>query len=151
MRMSETSQPSNTEHKFAVGPGGHRIDASRNFWDGSGLKIDCASTDVAWGHGGESTAEELHSRFDTRRPVFNNKILTSARNGELIMWDLNKSGSTKYGKLLAACFNKWLNTTKSEERRIIFGQFTRCLSRRAYYITASLVQPMVTYAFGYDF
>jgi len=29
--------------------------------------------------------------------VFNNKILTSARNGELIMWDLNKSGVTKYG------------------------------------------------------
>ena len=29
--------------------------------------------------------------------MFNNKILTSARNGELIMWDLNKSGVTKYG------------------------------------------------------
>jgi hypothetical protein len=29
---------------------------------------------------------------------FNNKILTSARNGELIMWDLNKMGSTKYGE-----------------------------------------------------
>nr|GAT53244.1 predicted protein [Mycena chlorophos] len=27
---------------------------------------------------------------------FNHKILTSARNGELIMWDLNKSGSSKY-------------------------------------------------------
>lgn len=31
--------------------------------------------------------------------VFSNKILTSARNGELIMWDLNKSGSTKLGTL----------------------------------------------------
>ena len=31
--------------------------------------------------------------------AFNNKILTSARNGELIMWDLNKNGSSKYGKL----------------------------------------------------
>lgn len=30
---------------------------------------------------------------------FNNKILTSARNGELIMWDINKSGNTKYGAL----------------------------------------------------
>lgn len=29
--------------------------------------------------------------------VFNNKILTSARSGELIMWDINKSGGTKYG------------------------------------------------------
>ena len=29
---------------------------------------------------------------------FDNKILTSARNGELIMWDLNKPGPTKYGE-----------------------------------------------------
>lgn len=29
---------------------------------------------------------------------FDHKILTSARNGELIMWDLNKSGPTKYGE-----------------------------------------------------
>ncbi|KIM46428.1 hypothetical protein M413DRAFT_441521 [Hebeloma cylindrosporum] len=79
LRMSDPSQSSNVEHKFAIGKGGHRIDASRNFWDGSGLKIDSASTDVAWGQG-----------------LFNNKILTSARNGELIMWDLNKSGVTKY-------------------------------------------------------
>lgn len=33
--------------------------------------------------------------------VFNHKILTSARNGELIMWDLNKSGSSKYGECKA--------------------------------------------------
>ena len=32
--------------------------------------------------------------------VFNNKIFTSARNGELILWDLNKSGVTKYGVLM---------------------------------------------------
>ncbi|KAL0577975.1 SEA (Seh1-associated) complex subunit [Marasmius crinis-equi] len=31
-----------------------------------------------------------------RRSAYSNKILTSARNGELIMWDLNKTGSTKY-------------------------------------------------------
>lgn len=77
--MSDPSNTHNPDHKSAVGRGGHRIDASRNFWDNSGLKIDSASTDVAWGHG-----------------AFNNKILTSARNGELIMWDLNKSGVTKY-------------------------------------------------------
>lgn len=29
--------------------GSHRIEVSRNLWEGSGLKIDCASTDVAWG------------------------------------------------------------------------------------------------------
>ncbi|KAF8150924.1 hypothetical protein B0H34DRAFT_156740 [Crassisporium funariophilum] len=79
LRISEPSQAQNQEHKSAVGRGGHRIDASRNFWEGSGLKIDSASTDVAWGHG-----------------LFNNKILTSGRNGDLIMWDLNKSGVTKY-------------------------------------------------------
>ena len=31
-----------------------RIEGSRNFWEGSGLKIDSSSTDVVWGHGGES-------------------------------------------------------------------------------------------------
>jgi len=31
-------------------------------------------------------------------PGYDNKILTSARNGELIMWDLNKLGPSKYGK-----------------------------------------------------
>lgn len=30
--------------------------------------------------------------------VYSNKILTSARNGELIMWDLNKTGPSKYGE-----------------------------------------------------
>ncbi|KAF5371397.1 hypothetical protein D9615_009674 [Tricholomella constricta] len=78
IHISDGSRP-NPGHKSSVGRGGQRIDASRNLWDGSGLKIDCASTDVAWGHG-----------------VFNNKILTSARNGELIMWDLNKTGPSKY-------------------------------------------------------
>ncbi|KAJ7632721.1 hypothetical protein FB45DRAFT_978405 [Roridomyces roridus] len=68
-----------TEYKSNVGSGGYRIDASRNMWEGSGLKTDSSLTDVAWCHG-----------------LFNNKILTTARNGELIMWDLNKSGSTKY-------------------------------------------------------
>ncbi|KAG6810839.1 hypothetical protein H0H92_010103, partial [Tricholoma furcatifolium] len=69
----------NVGNKSSVGQGGHRIEASRNLWEGSGLKIDSASTDVAWGYG-----------------IFNSKILTSARNGELIMWDLNKNGVSKY-------------------------------------------------------
>ncbi|KAF9807356.1 hypothetical protein IEO21_08250 [Rhodonia placenta] len=67
------------EHKHATGRGGYRVEASRNFWDGSGLHVESASTDVVWGHN-----------------TFSNKILTSARNGELIMWDLNKSGPSKY-------------------------------------------------------
>ncbi|KAF5345968.1 hypothetical protein D9756_010921 [Leucocoprinus leucothites] len=59
--------------------GASKIESTRNLWEGSGLKIDCASTDVAWAYG-----------------VFNNKILTSARNGELIMWDMAKNGHTKF-------------------------------------------------------
>ncbi|KAH9931931.1 uncharacterized protein B0H18DRAFT_1083425 [Fomitopsis serialis] len=76
----DAAESGNTaEHRFAVGKGGFRIEASRNFWDGSGLHIDSANTDVVWGHG-----------------IYSNKILTSARNGELIMWDLNKTGPSKY-------------------------------------------------------
>ncbi|KAI0741856.1 hypothetical protein C8Q80DRAFT_1196599 [Daedaleopsis nitida] len=81
LRMSDTSPTgqSQSDHRSSTGRGGHRIDASRNLWDGSGLKVDSSSTDVAWCHG-----------------VFNNKILTSARNGELILWDLNKNGPSKF-------------------------------------------------------
>ncbi|TRM56232.1 hypothetical protein BD626DRAFT_441257 [Schizophyllum amplum] len=79
VRVSPPDHSPSTEHKSAVGPGGYRVDASRNMWDGSGLKMDSASTDVSWAKG-----------------AFDHKILTSARNGELIMWDLNKSGPTKY-------------------------------------------------------
>ncbi|KAI1785177.1 hypothetical protein LXA43DRAFT_929347 [Ganoderma leucocontextum] len=74
-----TGTPALSDHKAVTGRGGHRIEASRNFWEGSGLKVDSSSTDVAWCHG-----------------AFSNKVLTSARNGELIMWDLNKNGSSKY-------------------------------------------------------
>lgn len=113
LRMSESSQGSTPEHKSSVGRGNHRIDASRNLWDGSGLKIDSASTDVAWGHGRMALyfmfcldiSDCLYSRAITT--AFSNKILTSARNGELIMWDLNKSGPTKYGELPDSC---WLFT-----------------------------------------
>ncbi|KAL4080472.1 hypothetical protein J3A83DRAFT_4199450 [Scleroderma citrinum] len=79
LRLSELEESQTSDHKSAVGRGGHRIEASRNMWEGSGLKIDSASTDVAWCHG-----------------AYNHKILTSARNGELIMWDLNQSGNSKY-------------------------------------------------------
>ncbi|KAG2341601.1 hypothetical protein BDR05DRAFT_888115 [Suillus weaverae] len=81
LRILRLSDPEdvNNDHKASIGRGGHRIEASRNIWDGSGLKIDSASTDVAWCHGS-----------------YNNKILTSARNGDLIMWDLNRAGNAKY-------------------------------------------------------
>ncbi|KAI0062106.1 hypothetical protein BV25DRAFT_1900133 [Artomyces pyxidatus] len=79
LRMSDSPSSLTPDHKSSVGRGGHRIDASRNLWNGSGLKVDSVSTDVAWG-----------------RANFDHKILTSARNGELIMWDLNKLGPSKY-------------------------------------------------------
>ncbi|KAG2139627.1 uncharacterized protein EDB93DRAFT_1298463, partial [Suillus bovinus] len=79
LRLSDPEDVINNDHKASVGRGGHRIEASRNIWDGSGLKIDSASTDVAWCHGS-----------------YNNKILTSARNGDLIMWDINRIGNAKY-------------------------------------------------------
>ncbi|KAJ7285734.1 hypothetical protein C8J57DRAFT_1446565 [Mycena rebaudengoi] len=80
MRVSNPDDTShNAEHRSITGAGGYRLDASRNMWEGSGLKTDSANTDVAWCHG-----------------LFNNKILTSARNGDLIMWDLNKSGPSKF-------------------------------------------------------
>lgn len=79
LRLYDPEDVMNNDHKASIGRGGHRIEASRNIWDGSGLKIDSASTDVAWCHGS-----------------YNNKILTSARNGDLIMWDLNRAGNAKY-------------------------------------------------------
>ncbi|EGN95979.1 hypothetical protein SERLA73DRAFT_93871 [Serpula lacrymans var. lacrymans S7.3] len=79
LTMSGPSQVSNADHKSSIGRGGHRIDSTRNLWDGSGLKMDSASTDVAWGYG-----------------AFDRKILTSARNGDLIMWDIDKSGQSKF-------------------------------------------------------
>ncbi|KIY43394.1 hypothetical protein FISHEDRAFT_52780 [Fistulina hepatica ATCC 64428] len=82
LRVSGPTEPPTSDHRRAFGKGGHRIDASRNYWEGSGLKIDSASTDVAWGRGETPL-------------VFNNKIMTSSRNGELIMWDLNKPSSNK--------------------------------------------------------
>ncbi|EIW81604.1 hypothetical protein CONPUDRAFT_165704 [Coniophora puteana RWD-64-598 SS2] len=70
---------SEREHKSATGRGGYHIDASRNMWDNSGLRLEYASTDVAWAQGN-----------------FDKKILTSARSGDLVMWDLEKNGSNKY-------------------------------------------------------
>lgn len=48
LRMTEGSDKHSSDHKFAIGKGGHRIDASHNLWTGSGLKVDSAPTDVAW-------------------------------------------------------------------------------------------------------
>jgi hypothetical protein len=101
LRIIRVSDPEdktpNPEHKSSVGAGGYRLDASRNMWEGSGLKIDSAITDVAWCHGCASLyGSTVHPMLI--KVVFNHKILTSARNGDLIMWDLNKTGPSKYGE-----------------------------------------------------
>ncbi|KAG1883918.1 hypothetical protein F4604DRAFT_1648655 [Suillus subluteus] len=98
LRLSDPEDVINNDHKASIGRGGHRIEASRNIWDGSGLKIDSASTDVAWCHGSKQLqilqCSALHSLPSFEG--YNNKILTSARNGDLIMWDLNRAGNAKY-------------------------------------------------------
>ncbi|KAF9782978.1 hypothetical protein BJ322DRAFT_186081 [Thelephora terrestris] len=75
LRILKVIEPEQGEKKET----GLRVEASRNFWEGSGLKIDSSSTDVVWGHG-----------------AYSNKILTSAKNGEIITWDINKSSHVKY-------------------------------------------------------
>jgi WD repeat-containing protein 24 len=96
-RLSLPDQSSSHEHKSTRGPGGHRIDLSRNMWPGSGLKVDSANTDVAWLQGREDVLELLCSIFTHRRKAFSNKIVTSSLNGEVVVWDINKSGHNKTG------------------------------------------------------
>lgn len=48
------SKHPSTTHKSTTSRYGHRLDASRNMWDGSGLKVDSGLTDVGWGSGGGS-------------------------------------------------------------------------------------------------
>jgi hypothetical protein len=133
LRFYDPSQSTALEHKSSVGRGGHRIDASRNFWDGSGLKIDSASTDVAWGRGGMCVyfSHLVLALTCVIRPGFNTKVLTSARNGELIMWDLNKSGPNKYGEwILCQYFCRLWNFAmtpdayQNADPRTTFGQST---------------------------
>ena len=96
--MSDLPNSLNPDHKSSVGRGGHRIDASRNLWNGSGLKMESVSTDVAWGRGSQSFGSANGGLQSHPYADYDNKILTSARNGELIMWDLNKLGTSKYGE-----------------------------------------------------
>lgn len=54
-----------TQYKnSAVGRGGYRIEASKNLWEGSGLKIDSTSTSVAWCREGK-----LHCSFECYQPM----------------------------------------------------------------------------------
>ena len=51
LRILRVIVPEESEKKGVMQ--GPRVEASRNFWEGSGLKIDSSSTDVVWGHGSE--------------------------------------------------------------------------------------------------
>ena len=45
-------------HKSTTSRYGFKLDASRNLWEGSGLKVDSAVTDVGWGTGGGSCSRQ---------------------------------------------------------------------------------------------
>ncbi|KZV97010.1 hypothetical protein EXIGLDRAFT_642556 [Exidia glandulosa HHB12029] len=55
----------------------------KNMWWASGMTNDKSPTDVVWCHGNWS-----------------NKIITSSRQGDLFMWDINKTGASKFDQRL---------------------------------------------------
>jgi hypothetical protein len=72
LRVLQPSQSSTeSAYKTAVGRGGFRIESSRNLWEGSGLKIDSANTDVAWGHASARPMSFFHRVFLLISPTFN--------------------------------------------------------------------------------
>lgn len=101
IRISDTSRQS-TEHphlnaRLCVGPGGATIETSPNMWPSSGLKVDSAPTDVIWGRGGPRSHPSMFVPLSLLlETAFDNKIVTSARNGEIIYWDVSRLGN-KFG------------------------------------------------------
>lgn len=53
LRILDSSQSTSIDPKHPNRPA-FKIESTRNLWEGSGLKIDCASTDVAWAYGGKT-------------------------------------------------------------------------------------------------
>lgn len=80
--------------------------------------------------------------------VFSNKILTSARNGEIITWDLNKNGNAKYGMhlrlLISGCSHL---RPKNDELAIIRVRYIGCRTRQSSIII--VFQVLRTVMFGY--
>ncbi|KAI0028375.1 hypothetical protein K488DRAFT_11759, partial [Vararia minispora EC-137] len=91
LRLSDGLTSISPDYRSKVGRGGHRIDAERNMWALAGFKVESVTTDVAWGRQSEPPLPGPRLHFD-------NKILTSARNGDLLLWDINKIGQSKYEK-----------------------------------------------------
>lgn len=93
--QNPSSSSTDGSARTCTGPGGASIEIGPNMWTASGLKIDSAPTDVVWARGREFSIP-IHGPPNIHQ-AFDNKIVTSARNGEIIYWDINKSGS-KYGQ-----------------------------------------------------
>ena len=54
LRISDGSLSGGSESRSNSGRAGHRVDATRNLWEGCGLKIESATTGIAWGRGRET-------------------------------------------------------------------------------------------------
>jgi hypothetical protein len=81
--------------------------------------------------------------------VFSNKILTSARNGEIITWDLNKNGNAKYGmywRLLIPQLSHF--RPKNDEHGIMRVRYTGCRTRQSSIIIVSQALRMAMFAYG---
>ncbi|THH12229.1 hypothetical protein EW145_g102 [Phellinidium pouzarii] len=97
LRVSGPSEKPPAEHRFAIGKGGHAIDASRNLWSGSGLQVDSAMTDVVWCHKGSDlrdlsrASHYIHHISSIRTAIALTDPLhavTGLDNGTMCRWDL---------------------------------------------------------------
>ena len=81
---------------------------------------------------------------------FSNKILTSARNGEIMTWDLNRNNNVKYGtrRKLLICLSFSHFRPKNDERAIIHVRDIGCRTRPSSIITAFQVPRTVTSGYG---
>ena len=81
--------------------------------------------------------------------VFSNKILTSARNGEIITWDLNRNNNVKYGAHNSLLVYEFSHIRpKSGERAIIRARSTGWRTRVSSIIIASRDPRMVMFGYG---
>lgn len=58
LRVLEAPQSTTVDPKHTTRPA-FKIESTKNLWEGSNLKIDCTSTDVAWAYGGTRSTHSL--------------------------------------------------------------------------------------------
>ena len=81
--------------------------------------------------------------------VFSNKILTSAKNGEIITWDLNKNSTAKYGMHQSfLIFEVSHLPPKNDEHATIHARYIGCRTRLSSIIIAFQVPRMVMFGYG---